>query len=652
MLLSLTLDFFLNLTRFIVVIFLAFYIPGEIINGKILKRFHTNFERILICLGVGLVLWVYQGLLFGYLNLRFLSYLYLLVFFILWIKKHPIRKVLASLSEIKKIKINYLLLIIFLIGIFGQVQQFFITGFVFPKGIYVFTPASDDAFWHAALTNQIALRFPPNEPGLTGVVVRNYHYLSNLVTGDIVRVFKLPLMSTQFQFMYLLTSFLLGGVAYVLGKELKFNKIALILLIYFQYFSSDIIYILTFITKRSFNFTIQPLEDGTMFLENPPRAFSFVVVLLGLVFLNKWLKTKDLRTGFVTALLFGSLIGFKVHTGLPILIAMFFMGIYFLTKKDWKGVSVFFISGLVSLLVYLPVNAKAGGLVFAPFEMARMFVVQPGLGISHFELARRIYGQHLNFIQSLRMDLTMLLVFLIFQFGIRNIGFIPLKQAFNLFGKTTVIFIYLCIFSALILGTLFIQPVAHADIFNLYLTSSLFLSIFASFTLGCLLIRSSRFLKILIVISIIVLTIPRWVDKTRTFASYFSVTIPAINYSELEAMDFLKNNSSKEDLVLVFNQGQWDRMYPYVSIFTQKAMFLSGRDILGRHGISFQDRAKTIDKIMKSKNSVEIKRILEENKINILYFYGEPNLSVNISAIQAKNIFKNESINIYSLKYN
>ena len=59
---------------FILSIFLAFYIPGRVILGKISKNTAWNFEKLIISLVVGMVLWAYQAIIFGYLGIRWLSY--------------------------------------------------------------------------------------------------------------------------------------------------------------------------------------------------------------------------------------------------------------------------------------------------------------------------------------------------------------------------------------------------------------------------------------------------------------------------------------------------------------------------------------------------------------------------------------------------
>ncbi|MFH1832965.1 MAG: hypothetical protein ABH816_02250 [Candidatus Levyibacteriota bacterium] len=638
---------FFNFFYFLIAIFFALYIPGNILNNKILHVFGSKFEKIVVNLIVGLVLWSYQGFIFGFLDLRFLSYFYLVFFFYLWVRNKSIKNLKSQLFGLIKIKPNYFLAAIFILGIFGQVQQFLITGWSFSKGIFILTASSDDAFWHASLINQIVSRFPPIEPGLSGVLVRNYHYLSNLTIAEFVRVFNLPLLPTQFIYSYLLISFLLGAVAYVLAKTLNFSKIGIILLVYFQYFNSDIIYLLTLATRRLVEFKVSPLEDGTMLLENPPRAFSYVVLLAGIIFLFYWLKTKNLRFGILMALLFGSLIGFKVNTGVPALLGLSLLGIYFILKKEVKMVFVLLLTVFISFCIYLPVNREAGFLLFAPFEMSRMFIVQPGLNISHFELARRIYASHFNFLQSIRMDLTIFIIFFVSQFGIANIGFIAVKNMLLKFNKLFVLFIYSTILFSIILGTFFIQPVAFSDIFNFYLTSSLLLFIPSAFILSSLFLNKSKLLKVSVIILILLMTVPRWINKTQSFAGYFNLNTPAIPRNELDAMQSLQDLTKSNEIVLVFNKGQWDSMYPYVSIFTKRDMFLSGQTILSRHSIPFEDRAKIVEKIISSKDMVEIRGILIENKIGILYFYGEPNLSIDISKVGVKTIFKNNAISIY-----
>ena len=75
-------SFWLYFFYFLIVIVIAFFPPGEIFLKKLrLSLLH----RFVLGSIVGMVLWGWQGFIFGYLNVRFLTYFYLIFFAALWI---------------------------------------------------------------------------------------------------------------------------------------------------------------------------------------------------------------------------------------------------------------------------------------------------------------------------------------------------------------------------------------------------------------------------------------------------------------------------------------------------------------------------------------------------------------------------------------
>lgn len=86
-----------------------------------------------------------------------------------------------------------------------------------------------------------------------------------------------------------------------------------------------------------------------------------------------------------------------------------------------------------------------------------------------------------------------------------------------------------------------------------------------------------------------------------------------------------------------------------VSFLTERDMFLSGQGILGRHGIDYQDRAVLVKAIESSQETEEFQRLLKENQIDFLYFYGPPKLAVDINQTGVKKFFQNNSIAIYQI---
>lgn len=638
---------------FLFVISIAFYIPGDLLLGKIKQNFPTAFEKIVVCLIVGFTLWAYQGAIFGYLDARYLTYVYLALCAFFWMKHRFSAVALQRLFRLQNTqfignkKVFFILLVIFTLGILGQVPKFWVAGNIASDGIHMFAAAGDDALWHTALTSQLVRRFPPFEPGLVDVVVRNYHYWSNLVTAELIRIFHLPILQAQFQYVYLLMSFLLGGVAYTLAKKLNFSSYAVVLLVYLQYFSSDILYLFTFITRRVFDFTIGPLEGGVEFLENPPRAFSIVVALCGVLFLKLWLGDKKVRTGIITAILFGSIIGFKVNTAIPVYAGIAILSLFLVVKREFRILLILILTGGLALFVYLPVNVASGGLLFTPFWITRDFAVHPDLHLSNFELARQTYLFHSNWLQALRMDITMMFLFLLAQFGIKNIGWFLAKGLLKQLGLPFYIFLYVSMISGVVLGTFFYQKSGGGNIFNFFLASSLLLSIPAVFILGKLLNISLQ-IRIIFVILLLTVTIPRWMYRNQSFLYYFKQTSPIIHIDELKAMDSIRSNTSPKEVILVFNDGNWDSEYPYVGVFTQRDMYLSGQGILKSHGIyEYKDREWVKKIILTSNNADQVKNLLKKNSIDILYFYGKPTLGKGLKEINLMKIFENDRITTY-----
>lgn len=78
-------QFFLYIPIYIIAILLSFFIPGDLFIKKLnLKK----FERVTLAFCVGICMWALQGLIFGYLQLRNLSYAYILITLLIWLKTY------------------------------------------------------------------------------------------------------------------------------------------------------------------------------------------------------------------------------------------------------------------------------------------------------------------------------------------------------------------------------------------------------------------------------------------------------------------------------------------------------------------------------------------------------------------------------------
>ena len=517
------LSFFFVLATFFyfsLAVFFAFFVPGTLVLRGIGYSPKRDLETFVLAFLTGMILWTYQGLVAGYLAMRWLTYIYLGACFLLWFRSAFLPAVLRSLKHIRiqPTKNNILLISIFVLGTLGQVLQFIPTAFQTSSGVYSVMAGADDGLWHSAMISELIRRFPPEQPGLSGILIYNYHYLGNLLIAELIRIFRLPLLATQFLYFPLFVSFLLGGIGLVIAKILNFSRVATVVLAYLLYFSSDVIYVLTFITSRVFVFTVHPLEDGTMLWENPPRAFSYLMTLAGFAFLLLLVNKRMKGAAVLVVLFFSSIIGFKVHTGLGVLGGLGFFTLWAFIRKKWSLVWIGPATVIISALIYIPVNKLAGAPIFAPFEMARMFIVQPKLQLSYLELMRRTYGMNFNVLNVWMLDFFFLGIFLLAQFGIRNLGWAGLRPFVGIAGITVSIFFFGAIATLLILGTFFYQPIGGADIFNFYLAAGLFLTILTAFAFDTVWKKKFALTRLLLVILLITTTVPRWIYKTGSFA--------------------------------------------------------------------------------------------------------------------------------------
>ncbi|MCX6794067.1 MAG: hypothetical protein NTY06_03100, partial [Candidatus Gottesmanbacteria bacterium] len=527
----------------------------------------------------------------------------------------------------------------FLIGVMIQTVQALPSAFIFRDGWHSFI--ADDSLWHLGLTGELTRHMPPFQPGSIGMPLKNYHYLANLFSADVTRVFGLPLLVSQFFFTYILLSAMLGLLLFVLGRMAGLSMLGATLLMYLQYFASDIIYLIPLWTRHVIDFTVHPLEDGTMFLENPPRAFASVFTVLGIIMLYQTVRSKRVWPGILTGIVFGIIIGCKIHSGIMVLLGLAGFGVYALVKKQWFLLWPPLIALVISVIIYFPTNAGAGGPVFASFEMARMFAAQPGLAISFLELRRQIYAAHNNGIRVLEMNMIMLVLFYIAQFGFRTIGWFGWKYAGRSFGTGVSVFLVTALIGTTVFATLFIQPVTYADIFNSYLAVSVVLSILTALIVERMLRNRSQAFKMIIIVFVGLLTLPRIVYRMDQFIRQISHSRPFIPTAEIQTMDFVRRSIKSGGVIYVFNAGQTDGYASYVSALTGYDTFLSGQNYLSRHAVDYKAKQQIADIIATGSDPNIVGTLLKQYNIGILYAYKPFVMPEGLAGLGLRKVFEN-----------
>jgi hypothetical protein len=640
--------FFAYFFLFLEACFLAYFIPGYLALRKIAM---PVFAKLITAVVVGMVLWGWQGAIFGYLGIRWASYFYLILTFLLWIRSVPKKN--YKFPFLQKInKKQWLLITVVTIGVIMQLTTVWFTGALSANGLSFCCGNTSDALFHVSLTNQIVERFPPYQPGMYGVVVHNYHYWSNLVVADLVRVFHLPVMATQNQYANVFISLLLGLTAIAFSQSIKAKKSFTIWLVFFLYFGGDLAYLINFVFGHGFNFNMQSLEDGTKFLVNIPRAFSLDILFSGLTLIAIWIKKKDHYTGLLVALILGTLVGFKVYTGIFAMVGIVGLMAYFLYKRNARMIFPLLLAPVLSAIVYLPVNANSGGLYFTGLWIFDNYIVNKDLGLQNWELAKTIYADHHNLLRIIQYEGMFIGLYLISSFGTKLLGLIQTRKSLAAIPKEIHIFLISGLTVSLILGLFFQQSAGGANTFNFLVSVFMLSSIYTALFVSSIAEKLNKKVFIVFAIALFLLTATRVLREWREDIGRI-LTKPdfLIAPQELEAYTYLEKHTNKNSLILVdTKEFPKSKDTPYVSLLTDRPVYLSGMGILASHGIDFVQREQTQNIILTSKNRLQVKKFLEANKISYILLSTNTVLPTERKNPYLIKVFQNRVMKILKVK--
>jgi len=635
-------------TSIIVFIFawiLAFFIPGD----NLLKPLKlTVFERLILGTILGISIWALTGYFFGWIGARWLTYFYLVGNFLIWCKLNLTFKLKLPSLDFKKFDWTIPLIII---GgsIFNLTAVWFIATNL-SGGVYFCCRGVPDAIYHLALTNQIVKNFPPFEPGASDVLVKNYHLLSDLVVVDLARIFKINIATLHFRYMSLLLALLLGSSAFVLSQILKLKTLFAKWLALFLYASGDIIYLLLFLRRDGLNFDVTILDDASKLLVGPPRAYSIILFLGGLCLFSIWIKQRKILAGFCASIIFGSLIGFKVYTGIFALVGLGFLGIYFLWKKQFKMIIPLLIALILSISLYLPTNSGAGGLKFNGFWRFENFMVHNDLKISRLEYSRLKSISEGNWATVSLYELLFIGLYFTFLFGTVNLAWIQSRNSLKLFPKELNIFLISGLFVTIILGSFFLQKTGGANTVQFIIGAFIISGIYAALAIYYWLRKIHGLIALAIVIVILFLTSARSIYEV--YGNLTSISQKKgfmITRQEMDGLLYLRNKTDPNSKIMLSQWMSEDELFIYISYFSDRPMFLASGGLLRDHGFDTSIKENIVKKIMRSDNEQEVKQLLINNNINYLFFHSELPIIIRYNPQFLKKVYENEKVNIFKV---
>lgn len=643
--------------KFITFLFFFVFLPGRLVT-LLAKIKLPPIEEILISMALGIPLLTFSSWVLGYLTLSFLVFpLFILadLWLFLKLKWRP-----EKLRFTKKS-----LLPIFVIG-FGSLFQgllMFKSGTFYQGGLAFWGVHGYDGIWHAALIQELANHFPPQNPGFAGEVLKNYHFLTDLFMAQIHKFTGIPILDLYFRFCPAFFVALLNSLVFLFARRLSGKTSIACWSVFFVSVAGSFGWVPQLFGKGSNNWetAFWGVQPTTAFL-NPPFGVSLILLVLGLILFEIYLKKRTCSLILILSFVFGLLVGFKVYAGIIVLGALGLLGVLGIFGRKKDILVIFILSFFLSLLVYLPISSGSGNfLVWQPWWFIKTMIEAPDrLNWSSLELRRQIYVAYNDWISFFLLQAMAFFIFLVGNLGTRVIGFITaVKKIFKgfLIGR----FLLLIALIAFLPPIFFTQKaVPWNSIQFLYYFIFIF-SFFAAESM-VLIISKLKFKTIKIIFAVLVVAAA--LPSTLKTIYWFNAPVPTtlLGKKEVEALKFLKEKSKPEDILLTYPYGELQAKHfpkspvpmtyynsPYVSFFTGRRVFLEDLNAATILGYDIQSRLDKEEKFFQTQDSSWARNFLTDQRVNFVYLVDDQRINLKPEDISLNEIFNNQKVRIYEV---
>lgn len=536
--------------------------------------------------------------------------------------------------------INSFAVLLILLGSLSWSLTMIKSGIKYSYGLGFWGANGYDGVWHIALINNLA-RFSLENPVLSGEIIKNYHIGFDLLIALVNQLTKIPVSNLYFQIFPPIAAILIGVLTYKFVLNWTKEQRSALFSTFFVYFGGSMGWVLglgesTFWSHQSMSTLI-----------NPPFALSIILILSGLVALQK-------NRIILSILFFGPLIQVKAYAAILILGGLFVAGIYsYLKKKDARYFKVFVGALVLNLLFFnLVKNDSLSVFSFYPFWfLETLFAASDRLSWPKMAEAMLSYKTQSVISKYLLAYGFAGLIFVIGNFWTRLLF---LKDVFKNIDEYKLMFLAMIAFG-LFMPTFFVQIGTPWNTIQFLYYSLFFSGILAGITM-------SKMHKYIIVI-FIVLTIPTSVIGIKN--TYATNTPPAaITHEELEALNFLKNKEYGVVLSYPFDTAlsvipvaNKIPLYKYsntayLAAYTEKSIYFE-RTNVEIMGYSWQDRKDNALKFFTTSDLSWAKEFLQQNNIKYLYLVKEMTplqgelIKLGPADLGLEKIFENDVVLIY-----
>lgn len=634
----------IELTLFLLFILVFFWLPGELI----LQKAHWSYAsraRIGTSILVGSVSFIFVTLLVRMVGLPFQAlWFYAVAAIFLGLKKKHL-----VLPSGKNIGVQD----IFAIGISFIVTKLLAgslpLAYIDAQGWNL--PASRDALWRLSIIGELVSHFPPQHPGFAGELLKNYHFLYDLLIAATHVLTRISIFSLYTKWYTYLVAFLMFVSVFTFIKLFIKNKYIVWWGTLLTIFTGNVSYVLPWIS-RQYDFVArsnvflsdQPFDQS----HNPFNLFSYAIFITGLTLFHS--SKKNSKLVFVLSLLMGVLVGVKIYAGVVLFFAVGIAWLWELfivrQKFDWSKILPFvFVAPIVAIIK----GKSFGILAFNPgWVLTKMIQDQDRLNLHDMALKEEYYWSVHNYLRIVQYKVMQLGVYFLGNLNIRIFGLLVyIRKIFRKYlDSRDGVLLTAGLVAGLGIPLFFSQTRGVFDSIQFTPYGLLILGFFTVFVFDYIysVVAHTQVVKTLcIVLSIILFFIASATNiVTQITVHHGQYHISAL---EREGLDYIRLHSQPDAIILTDLDG--DKMAQmYVSAITERRTFLTGKALVEQVGVDIRDRETAIESFFAEPK--ERKDLLAQNNITYIYLSkeGKNNVKPLLNA-GLPEVFSNAEVSVF-----
>jgi len=561
------------------------------------------------------------------------------------------------------LKRNSLAVLLILAGAVTWSSTMVKSGLLYKYGMGFWGPNGHDGIWHIALIKSLA-KGSWDMPVFAGSALQNYHFGYDLLLAGVSRLTSVNPITLYFQVFPPILALLIGILTYKLVLGWKNSRPQALWATFFVYFGGSFGWIVSLLrTGKLGGESMFWAQQGISTLINPPFALSLVLLLVGLIIL---LKKKKRTLDYIFAVfVFGVLIQVKAYAGILALGALALAGVYRLVKKEGKDILLVFAGSLIlSLVLFLPLNKGAGGLlVFRPFWfLETMMGLSDRVGWDRYYSAMVNWRLGNNWFKAVPAYIVALAIFWGGNLGTRAIKEILVLRWLKNVRKIDwleVLFTSVIV-AGVVLPMFFLQEGTPWNTIQ-FVYYSLFASgILAGIVLGDITEKLGGYKAWALGVVIVLLTIPTTIG---TLEHYLPTRPPSMVPSgELEALEFLSRQPDGVVLTFPFDREKARAaeanpprplyLYEstaYVSALSGKSVYLEDEVNLDITGYPWRERKEEVEVFLQSLDHSLVRLFPRENNITYVYWLKGQRAILGEGQIGMRRIFENSMVEIFKV---